>query len=237
VSEATARLLSQNGKGSWISQRKEMVTVKGKGTIQTYWLSTQGNSSKAESVGSSRDETNSVNAIGTVRYDDSARKERNVEWICQVLQYRIENVLRTLPECTKPSSDERLYIPDFGSVPLMEVAEIVPLRSKSVTAQYSRCATRDGVLDDSVLAELRSFVHEVAETYQSNPFHNFEHACHVTMSVNKLLSRVVSNDVSNTETDNQSYTNDILDPLAQLATVFAAVIHDADHRGKGKTRE
>jgi 3'5'-cyclic nucleotide phosphodiesterase len=209
-----------------------MVTVKGKGTIQTYWLSTQGNNSKTESVGSSRDDTNSANAIDTVRYDDSARKERNVEWICQVLQYRIENVLRTLPDCTKPSPGERLYVPDVGSVPLTEVAEIVPLRSKSVTAQYSICATRDCVLDDSVLAELRSFVYEVAETYQSNPFHNFEHACHVTMSVNKLLSRVVSNDVSNTETDNQSYTNDILDPLAQLATVFAAVIHDADHRGK-----
>jgi predicted glycosyltransferase len=28
--------------------------------------------------------------------------------------------------------------------------------------------------------------------YRNNPFHNFEHASHVTMSVSKLLSRIVA---------------------------------------------
>jgi hypothetical protein len=30
--------------------------------------------------------------------------------------------------------------------------------------------------------------------YRDNPFHNFEHASHVTMSVVKLLSRIVAPD-------------------------------------------
>jgi len=32
--------------------------------------------------------------------------------------------------------------------------------------------------------------------YRNNPFHNFEHASHVTMSVVKLLSRIVAPDVT-----------------------------------------
>jgi hypothetical protein len=241
VSEATAKLLSQNGKGSWVTQRTEMVNVKGKGSIQTFWLNTQGNKHASESCGSSRDETNSVNAIDAIRYDDAARKERNVEWICQVLQYRIQNVLRTIPDDLKQSSGQRVFFPAAGSIPLAEVAEIVPLSSNRDATKRSTESSCDCELDECVQAELRSFVYEVAETYQSNPFHNFEHACHVTMSVNKLLSRVVPNNINSINNDTSSsndgatilsFTNEILDPLAQLATIFAAVIHDADHRGK-----
>jgi hypothetical protein len=36
-------------------------------------------------------------------------------------------------------------------------------------------------------AQLSSFVSSIAALYQDNPFHNFEHASHVTMSVVKLL--------------------------------------------------
>jgi 3'5'-cyclic nucleotide phosphodiesterase len=73
--------------------------------------------------------------------------------------------------------------------------------------------------------------------YHNNPFHNFEHACHVTMSVNKLLMRIVTPDLEvPTEGDIDSQRHDFThginsDPITLLAIIFAAVIHDVDHRG------
>ncbi|KAG7348786.1 family 3 adenylate cyclase [Nitzschia inconspicua] len=37
-SQSTADLLKEAGKGNWIQPRKDVVTAKGKGTMQTYWL-------------------------------------------------------------------------------------------------------------------------------------------------------------------------------------------------------
>jgi hypothetical protein len=83
--------------------------------------------------------------------------------------------------------------------------------------------------------------------YRENPFHNFEHASHVTMSVVKLLSRIVApSDVNVHENDNRKGSTRALfvastlhdhtygitsDPLTQFACIFSALIHDVDHVG------
>jgi hypothetical protein len=84
--------------------------------------------------------------------------------------------------------------------------------------------------------------------YRDNPFHNFEHASHVTMSVVKLLSMIVAPVESNYKavqaSDQQGgrrtsmasslhdHTYGITsDPLTQFACVFSALIHDVDHTG------
>ena len=63
-----------------------------------------------------------------------------------------------------------------------------------------------------------------------------QHASHVTLSMEKMLSRVEGVNTSTTVgalTINR-YTNDITsDPLAQFAVVFAALIHDVDHTVSG----
>jgi hypothetical protein len=80
----------------------------------------------------------------------------------------------------------------------------------------------------------------IANAYLDNPFHNFEHACHVTMSVEKFISRIVTPDLDEKELKStkdiasilHNYTHGInLDPLTLLAIVFSALIHDTDHRG------
>ena len=40
VSESTANLLRDAGKEGWVSPRKDVVSAKGKGTLQTYWVET-----------------------------------------------------------------------------------------------------------------------------------------------------------------------------------------------------
>ena len=49
-------------------------------------------------------------------------------------------------------------------------------------------------LPHSVYDQLRQYVSWVASLYHDVPFHGFEHASHVLMSVVKLLSRIVTPD-------------------------------------------
>jgi hypothetical protein len=77
--------------------------------------------------------------------------------------------------------------------------------------------------------------------FADNAFHCFEHASHVTMSVVKLLTRIVAPDVCHTrEVETAQRCAALLrdfsfgiasDPLVQFACVFAAIIHDVDHTG------
>jgi 3'5'-cyclic nucleotide phosphodiesterase len=86
----------------------------------------------------------------------------------------------------------------------------------------------------------------VASMYRKNPFHNFQHASHVAMSVVKLLSRIVVPDVIESIIHNEGGANNeaavlaqihdhtygiTSDPLTQFACVFSALVHDVDHTG------
>jgi hypothetical protein len=70
------------------------------------------------------------------------------------------------------------------------------------------------------------------------PFHNFEHASHVTMSVAKLLSRIVENSSDRIVADKSiasslhDHTYGIVScPLTQFACILSALMHDVDHQG------
>lgn len=53
VSEETAQELRSKGKEQWLTARRDKVTAKGKGSLQTYWLAT--NSTTTASSGASTD--------------------------------------------------------------------------------------------------------------------------------------------------------------------------------------
>jgi hypothetical protein len=121
---------------------------------------------------------------------------------------------------------------------LDEVTEVL------VLPKFDEKATKVNVkLDDlspAVISQLRDYATIIASKYQDNPFHNFEHASHVTMSASKLLSCIVVPKNVNYQRDNKKaitsdlhdYTYGITsDPLTQFAAIFCALIHDVDHRG------
>jgi hypothetical protein len=95
------------------------------------------------------------------------------------------------------------------------------------------------VIPEDVVKELKLYVCSIAAMHRDNYFHNFEHASHVTMSVSKLLSRIIAPaDIMDQEGGGNlasalhDHTFGITsDPLTQFATVMSALIHDTDHLG------
>jgi len=123
-----------------------------------------------------------------------------------------------------------------GSNPLDEVVEVIELPEKNSGSIRRDPATV--TLDPQVVALVHEYVSSLAELYHNNHFHCFEHASHVTMSVAKLLSRIVApSDMDFLDGEQaiatlHDHTYGITsDPLTQFACVLAALIHDVDHQG------
>jgi hypothetical protein len=117
---------------------------------------------------------------------------------------------------------------------LNEVREVIKLPEFN-----ARCKSHaeNATLNPTVRALLRQYVTEIAMTYRgSNPFHNFEHASHVSMSVAKLLGRIVASDSVYAQDKAASDDHALAcalhdhtfgitsDPLTQFACIFAALI-------------
>ena len=129
-----------------------------------------------------------------------------------------------------------------GEQVLDEVQEIITLPKFDPEVAKLQGPIEDIELPEIVVTQLRNLVEQLALLYHDdNPFHNFEHASHVTMSVTKLLSRIVAPDdvVYNDSSSPQDYDSKVhdhtygitSDPLTQFAVVFSALIHDVDHPG------
>jgi hypothetical protein len=141
------------------------------------------------------------------------------------------------------SKNPVVYTPSEGKTCLDEVTEVIRLPKFEAKAAAIGDEYKKVQISETVKAQLREYVSIIASSYRDNSFHNFEHACHVTMSVSKLLTRIVAPDLQKhmkrgdiTGGDLASHLHDYThgitsDPLAVLAIEFSALIHDADHRG------
>ncbi|CAB9499837.1 Receptor-type guanylate cyclase gcy [Seminavis robusta] len=147
----------------------------------------------------------------------------------------------TVPSDTsEDSSDIDFDRREVRTTVLEEVAEIIHLPTFDAEAARRQEDPFNINLSNEVKDQLLAFVSEIASMYRYNPFHNFEHASHVTMSVVKLLSRIVAPDavvdlassgdqlVKNMHDHTYGITSD---PLTQFAVVLSALIHDLDHPG------
>ena len=123
---------------------------------------------------------------------------------------------------------------------LQELKEVIALPKFDPELLKKVADPESILLDGVVVSQLRDYVTKIALLYRPNPFHNFEHASHVTMAVHKFLARIVTPDdidygrknVSEIASDLHDYTFGIIsDPLTHFAILFSALVHDVDHRG------
>jgi hypothetical protein len=254
ISMSTMELLSEAGKGHWAHPREDIIFAKGKGKLQTYWLQLHSDKGGSEDVSSgdgdnsseSTDDDNAAEDLSPVK-KIWTRKEKRIQglidWNVRVLAGLLKKIHASRGE-EAPSKPSTWY-DDSGSIfsgnPLDEVEEVIQLPGFKATTHLTIRDHESISLDPEVVAQLGRYVAKVASMYQDNPFHNFEHASHVSMSVVKLLSRITDPAKKlKIESDTYSKMDSILhdhsnginyDPLTQFACVFSAVIHDMDHPG------
>lgn len=263
-SKTTFEALSIAGKQDWARLRQDKVHAKGKGELQTFWLNpksrqSSGSGSVASSQMSNNDATSSADsetpkstaaaaAVNPTKVAAKAKAKkaehcqkqlRLVNWIVDMLMEPI----RKHVAMRKPTGNNKAYkatfTPKEGQTVLDEVAKVIYLPRFDKKAFDAACDPSEVVIDPIVKEQLRDLVATIADHYHDNDFHNFEHACHVSMAVNKLLKRIEAPDIAfekeqegDAEAMIHNYTHGInSDPLTILAIVFSALIHDVDHRG------
>ena len=256
VSQETADLLIAAGKETWLEERPDRVNAKGKGALKTFWLRHEQQPSESSRKLSSDTKISRFSAtVPTNGFTEITKLERLVDWNIDVLARLLKQVVARRrsrgTESTELSSSSHYNPePNEGSI-LSEVKEIIALPRFDPVAFKNEQNPESIELDEAVKEELHTYVSSIAAMYRANPFHNFEHASHVTMSVVKLLSRIVAptdeimdrecgGGKSGSDGGNSSQMASTMhdhtygitsDPLTQFACVLSALIHDADHPG------
>ena len=240
ISKDTADLLVNSGKKDWVEERTDVVNLKGKGQLKTYWLLTKKNDKQALVP-----PNNEVDYLSQISLD--IKTQRLVDWNVDILLRLIRKVVarrnaefgRKRTSKAFPKSNQSLYdvaTPAPKCNPLDEVVEVIELPEFNQNVQEDNSDSI--VLDPDVMRETKEYVTTIATLYRENPFHNFEHASHVCMSVAKLMNRIVApsdmdfSDAKQAQSKLHDHTYGITsDPLTQLACVVSALIHDVDHQG------
>jgi class 3 adenylate cyclase len=252
ISKETANLLIAAGKIDWVKPRKGLTSAKGKGMIQTYWLTIPNGRSPKSKNHPSADPTTESELPDTEEqhrldsYNKAERTERLIDWNVNVLQRLIKKIvaMRDIKKSkwsSKREDDLRTELRKEGSTVLDEVQEVIPL--SATNAKEYKLDPESVEVDPVALVQLRDYVMHISKMYRDNPFHNFDHASHVTQSVTKLLARIVTcaDDTIDFEelrykqqdgSQLHDYTYGITsDPIIQFAGAFSALIHDVDHTG------
>ena len=234
VSQKTADLIIASGRESWLTKREDLVNAKGKGLLQTYWLSRKRNASTF--LGSDGSDMSDPSPCVENNAPIDPKIQRLIDWNVGIFQELLEEIVahrratEMVPssgEVVESTTNESKHVRD-------EVVETISM------PDYNDIITKNGEtskLDSKVIIQLRDYITQIASFYHSdNSFHNFQHASHVIMSTIKLLQRIATPDVKKkdcvTEKEYFNFTFGISsDPLTKFAVVFSALIHDVDHQG------
>lgn len=215
--------------------------------MQTYWVEPTTLSNMRKSTTSPRADAGKGSKA---KESDAKRNDRLVDWIVDVMERLIRNVIvRRNSMKSKWRNIGLVTDAEFftltssdGKNVLEEVREIVELPEFDEEA-FRRQEDPESIdFGSEVKKQLRRYVLSIATMYNDNPFHNFEHAAHVTMSVTKLMSRIVAPDqiieegfMNDNKQEGQNRLASTLhdhtygitsDPLTQFACVFSSLIHD-----------
>jgi hypothetical protein len=161
VSQKTADLLTEAGKGHWVSARDTLVSAKGKGMLQTYWVDPVAgcatSASGSTEVSSDVDLTER-NVEGALESVTDEKINRMIDWYVEALA----TLLRDVPVPKHANGLDRI-----DGIPRDQISDTIKLSAKK---------TESLELSTAVMQQLREYVSTIAHMYKNNPFHNFEHA-------------------------------------------------------------
>ena len=181
TSKETADLITKAGKGDWLERRVDLLNVKGKGTMETFFVNVSGG--RAGSVVSKGSSTlpgiENTHKYGPPMACLGERTQRLVDWNVEMLLQLMKQVVASRParsDKKRGSITHEAHELRITGNPLDEVREIIslPAFDNGVVAQDV-----DSVkIPREVIAQLHLLVSEIACRYNDNPFHNFDVSWH-----------------------------------------------------------
>jgi hypothetical protein len=197
ASHETADLLIEAGKGKWVSPRQEKIHAKGKGEMQTFWISTSSNAgSQRGSVDSSDTSQNTdncnelENAIVANKHFpqlSSEKVHRLIGWNTDVMVRLLKQIIaRRILLGSKPviAVNEDLIQPNANATVIDEVAEIVSL--PRFDSKCSSSIDLDAIeLSEEAMEQLKDYLTNVCALYRNNP-------CKFTFAIAQTVSSTTS---------------------------------------------
>lgn len=169
LSTDTADLLIECGKAHWIEPREDLIDVKGKGTMQTYWVR-PGNKEGAGAINLEE------NVVENSIHRDQEAKERLIDWNLTAMIPLLERIVAGRGKMRRGSKSDRMDTnlrPDTWNVKdeVQEVIQLAHFDSQAVIRSEN-----GAVISAVVRSELRDYIAQISSLYLNNPFHNFSHA-------------------------------------------------------------
>jgi hypothetical protein len=129
----------------------------------------------------------------------------------------------------------RIGLPDSPLVAATSDQDVMITRVSAMLQHRLEIAMdqrRQGPMNRLQKSQLRSYVKEIATMYNPVDFHNFEHAVHVTTSMNKIIDTIVES-VDKGQQGNGSICRTFWqNSFIHFTVIFSCLIHDVEHTGK-----
>ena len=126
--------------------------------------------------------------------------------------------LRTLPCLTTPSS---LTVVELTNSLWTSDSDTSQVSEQVLISMLVRIFELHGLTSSLNVSKLHVYLLRIKDNYRANPYHNFRHACHVTLNGHRLLSALSPS----------VYRQ--LSAEEKVAFFWGAISHDLDHLGKG----
>jgi hypothetical protein len=192
-SKATADLLREAGKDTWLTARTSTVEIKGKGDMETYWVISgreRSNSVGTDSTGRDTDETvePGVSPETGIQLNQktlsmaSHKMTRLVKWnadsLLKVLKDIVNRRIRDGRADSRTVRRETDFVNPSRQV-IDEVQEVIMLPKKKTEVTDANTADKESnseeiELDEAVVEQMNEYIGSIAATYRENPFHSFE---------------------------------------------------------------
>ena len=212
--DTTSRLLANATKHNFkVEERVDEygntgVEMKGKGIVHTSWVH------EARDRNAAVTEIEALSGSPRLTTDrEIVRKINDQEWI-------------DLGKSCQPaySTDINEMKSTLSKLLTYRLEKLIESRELSSTSTFrpGSLYSSGNILNPLSISDLISrYVDRICDLYMGNDYHNFHHAYHVTISINKLVEMMIMN-------------NGILhdDYLTHFALVFSAYIHDVGHKGE-----
>jgi Adenylate and Guanylate cyclase catalytic domain len=240
ISHETAVLLQQAGKAHWVVPRDHVVSLKGKGEVQTFFAypKTSGGTDRSGTTHESDDQTDTMPQ--EVFTDNVQSTQKEEDQMMDLVTHCVEVLHNYLFDIAKGGAFEGSAAPCDPGEKRQPSETPVPFHQTSLQAASpslnttANVASQNGAcVPETTRDQLQDFVLRMAHLHPSVPAHSFNRACEVLATASQFVTAIMA--CPNEESEDAATLHDAsgirTDPLMRFALVLTALILDIEQCG------